>query len=122
MYELPLVGMVSGLLLGTTGVGAGAVMLGLLILIGFTIKQAIASSLLIQLIPITIVAVYLYHKEGHLRIKDTLWIAVFAFIGTTIGAWVVSKNWVKAGYIELMVGTLTIALGIYMLYCGYKHI
>lgn len=81
-------GLVAGVLSGLVGVGGGIIIVpALMLLLGFSQHEAQGTSLGLLLLPIGILAVINYYKEGYIDIKVVLIMAV-AF---TLGAWLGSK-------------------------------
>lgn len=85
---LLLVGLLSGILSGLIGVGGGIIIVPALVLIlGYSQQQAQGTSLGLLLLPVGILAVINYYKQGYIDIKVVL-IMSLAFI---IGGWLGSK-------------------------------
>ena len=85
---LLLAGLVAGVLSGLVGVGGGIIIVpALMLLLGFNQHEAQGTSLGLLLLPIGILAVMNYYKQGYINIKVVLIMAV-AF---TLGAWLGSK-------------------------------
>ncbi len=85
---LLLVGLIAGTLSGLVGVGGGIIMVPALVLfLGFTQKQAQGTSLGIMLLPVGILAVLQYHKQGYLNF-NTVFIMSAAFV---VGGFLGSK-------------------------------
>lgn len=81
-------GLVAGVLSGLVGVGGGIIIVpALMLLLGFNQHEAQGTSLGLLLLPIGILAVINYYKQGYIDIKVVLIMAV-AF---TLGAWLGSK-------------------------------
>ena len=69
------------------GVGGGIIIVPAVVyFIGLSQHQAIGTSLAVLLLPVGILAVYNYYKEGYVDIKMTLIIASMFIIGGFIGS------------------------------------
>ncbi len=63
---LLLLGVVAGFLSGSVGVGGGVIMVPLAIwFLGYSQHQAQGMSLAVLAVPVTFIAAYTYHKNGH---------------------------------------------------------
>lgn len=86
LFMLLLIGLLAGLLSGLIGIGGGIVMVPLLLLLGFSQHQAQGTSLAVLVVPVTAVAVYNYHKAGHIDWRFAAIIAIFFVIGGYFGS------------------------------------
>ncbi|MCX6205811.1 MAG: sulfite exporter TauE/SafE family protein [Bacteroidetes bacterium] len=85
---LLLVGLIAGILSGLVGVGGGIIMVPALVLfLGFTQKHAQGTSLGIMLLPVGILAVMQYYKQGYINF-NTVFIMSAAFV---VGGFLGSK-------------------------------
>src|SRR5215216_2036464 len=85
---LVLIGLVAGMLSGLIGVGGGIIVVpALVFLLGFTQHEAQGTSLGLLLLPVGILAVANYYKQGYIDIKVVA-IMCLAFV---IGGWLGSK-------------------------------
>lgn len=106
---LVIIGLITGGI--TSLVGASAVTLivpALTILFHTNPHIAIGTSLFVDIITSIIVA-YNYHKQGHVRLKSGLWMALAAVVGAQIGS-----LWAN----QMHGGTLSGLFGILMIYSG----
>ncbi len=84
---LLLVGLVAGILSGLVGVGGGIIMVPALVLfLGFTQKQAQGTSLGIMLLPVGILAVIQYYKQGFINFNTVFIISAAFVIGGFLGS------------------------------------
>ena len=84
---LLLLGIAAGILSGLVGVGGGIIIVpALVLLLGFTQKQAQGTSLAILLLPVGIIAVAEYYKGGYINIKYALLMAVAFVVGSYFGS------------------------------------
>ncbi len=84
---LILIGLAAGILSGLVGVGGGILMVPALVLIlGFTQKQAQGTSLGIMLLPVGILAVIQYYKQGYVNFQMVFIIAASFVLGGFLGS------------------------------------
>ena len=85
---LLLLGLIAGFLSGSVGVGGGVIMVPLAIwFLGYSQHQAQGMSLAVLAVPVTFIAAYTYHKNGHeLDWRYALIIAVTFVIGGYFGS------------------------------------
>jgi uncharacterized membrane protein YfcA len=80
------IGLVTGLTTGLTGASGVAVVVPLLsIILGLDVHEAIATSLIVDIIASLVIA-YTYYRHGHLRVGSGAWIALGSIFGAQIGA------------------------------------
>jgi uncharacterized protein len=85
---LVLIGLASGMLSGLVGVGGGIIIVpALVFFLGFTQHQAQGTSLGLLLLPVGILAVLNYYKQGYIDIK----VVVIMSIAFVLGGWLGSK-------------------------------
>ena len=85
---LILVGLAAGILSGLVGVGGGIIVVpALVLLLGFSQHEAQGTSLGLLLLPVGILAVLNYYKQGYIDIKVVAIMSV-AFV---LGGWLGSK-------------------------------
>lgn len=107
---LVVVGLITGGI--TSLVGASAVTLivpALTILFHANVHVAIGTSLFVDIIT-SIVVAYNYHRQGHVRLKSGLWIAVASIFGAQVGALI--ANNMHGGTLSGLFGILLIISGI----------
>ncbi len=84
---LLLAGLAAGMLSGLVGVGGGIVIVPALILIlGFSQKMAQGTSLGILLLPVGLLGVIQYYKQGYIDVRVVLIISVAFFFGSYFGS------------------------------------
>ena len=84
---LILVGIAAGMLSGLVGVGGGIVIVPALVLIlGFSQKMAMGTSLGILLLPVGILAVIQYYKQGYVDVRVVMIISVAFIFGGYFGS------------------------------------
>lgn len=85
---LVLIGLAAGILSGLVGVGGGIIVVpALVFFLSFTQQQAQGTSLGLLLLPVGILAVLNYYKQGHIDIRV---VAIMA-VSFVIGGWLGSK-------------------------------
>ena len=84
---LIIVGVAAGMLGGMVGVGGGIIIVpALVFFLGFSQKMAQGTSLGILLLPVGLLGVIQYYKQGYVDIKVMLIIAVGFFLGSLLGS------------------------------------
>lgn len=84
ILELLLIGISIGVMSGFFGIGGGMILTPILLLVGFSMKDAIGISI-VQMVFSSIYGSYLNHKRGSLKINDGIFIGIGGFIGGFIG-------------------------------------
>lgn len=112
---LLVVGLAAGTLAGLVGVGGGVIIIPALVyILGFTQKEAQGTSLGILLLPVGILAVVNYYKQGYIDIKAVIIISLAFVIGGFFGsklALAISQETLRKVF-----GTLLLVLAIKMLF------
>ncbi|MEI6265493.1 MAG: sulfite exporter TauE/SafE family protein [Sphingobacteriia bacterium] len=81
------VGLIAGFLSGLIGIGGGVIIVPALVLfLGFTQKAAQGTSLGILLLPVGILAVLQYYKQGYININYILIVAAAFVVGGFFGS------------------------------------
>jgi uncharacterized membrane protein YfcA len=84
---LILIGLAAGFLSGLVGIGGGVIIVpALVILLGFSQKLAQGTSLGILLLPVGILAVMQYYKQGYLNVNYVLIVASTFVLGGFLGS------------------------------------
>jgi uncharacterized membrane protein YfcA len=84
---LLIIGLVAGMLSGMVGVGGGIVIVPALVyFLAFSQKSAQGTSLGILLLPVGILAVTEYYKQGHIDVKVVLMVSAGFLIGGFFGS------------------------------------
>ena len=84
---LMLVGIAAGMLSGLVGVGGGIVIVpALVIILGFSQKMAMGTSLGILLLPVGILGVLQYYKQGYVDMRVVLIISFAFLFGSYFGS------------------------------------
>jgi uncharacterized membrane protein YfcA len=87
IFLLLLTGLAAGILSGLIGVGGGIIIVpALVLLFGFSQKEAQGTSLAILLLLIGIFSVFEYYQRGRIKISYAIVVAIAFFIGSYIGS------------------------------------
>lgn len=87
MLLIILVGVAAGILGGLVGVGGGIIIVPALVyLLGFSQKTAQGTSLGLIMLPVGILGVLQYYKQGHVDVKVVALLAIGFFIGSYFGS------------------------------------
>ena len=116
-----LLGFISGLFLGSIGIGAGLLTIPLLIRTGLTIKESVVISLIVQLIPQTIPGVLAYYNQKMIKI-DIVYISILIILGSFVGVYIGTNASIK-NYVSnrTLYRILTIVLLISTIYLYYNY-
>jgi len=113
LFLLIAIGLVAGVMSGMFGIGGGAIIVpALIIFLGFSQKEANGTSLVALLLPVGILAVLAYYKEGKLRWKAAGMVA----LGLTGGAW-----FGAATAIDMNPFLLERLYGAFLLYMAWRY-
>lgn len=81
------VGLVAGVLSGMVGIGGGIIIVPVLVyFLGMSQHTAQGTTLAMFLMPIGILGVFNYYKEGHVDVKVALIIAITFVLGSFVGS------------------------------------
>jgi uncharacterized membrane protein YfcA len=112
---LVLIGIAAGVLAGLVGVGGGVIIIPALVyFLGFTQKEAQGTSLGILLLPVGILAVINYYKQGFIDIKVVIIISLAFIVGGFFGSKLALS--VSQDTLRKLFGTLLLILAIKMLF------
>ena len=87
MIELILVGIFIGTMSGFFGIGGGMILVPILLVLGFDIKDAIGISI-IQMVFSSVFGSYLNYKKGSLLVGEGIFVGFGGFVGGYIGGYV----------------------------------
>lgn len=116
MINYILIGILTGFTIGLMGIGAGVIMIPLLISTGMNITQAIAIGLFLQVIPQTIPALIMHYKNNTLPIKEAVIVTISSILGTYIGTYFLINNVIPIKYVYLMMSLLLSLVSYYVFY------
>ena len=104
---LIIIGLVAGMLGGMVGVGGGIVIVpALVFFLGFSQKMAQGTSLGILLLPVGLLGVWQFYKEGYVDLRVVLIISAGFFAGSYLGsklALSLSQETVKKAFAVLLI-------------------
>ena len=82
-----IIGLGSGILAGMFGIGGGTVIVPLMmLLVGFTLKMAVGTSLAALLLPVGLLGAMEYYRNGQVNVIAAVCLIIGLFIGTYFGA------------------------------------
>jgi uncharacterized protein len=113
------IGLVSGFTIGLLGIGAGVIMIPLLIQSGLSIQQAVAIGLVLQAVPQSLPGVVMHYRNKTLPIKESVFVIIGSVIGIIIGTYVLTKRWIPDKYLY---GTLCILMVFIACHIWYKYV
>ena len=110
-----LIGSIAGTVMGTIGVGGGAIIIfSLLYVAHFPQKLAQGTTLLIVAAPVSLLAAYNYYRKGFVNVKAAVIIMIcfliFSFIGSQFAS-ILPKEVLKP-----MLGTMLILMGLKIIF------
>ena len=104
---LIMIGIAAGMLGGMVGVGGGIIIVpALVFFLGFSQKMAQGTSLGILLLPVGLLGVMQFYKEGYVDIKVVLIISAGFFLGSYLGSKLslsLSQDTVKKAFAVLLI-------------------
>ena len=110
---LALIGIASGLLSGTMGLGGAIIIIpALVMLLGFSQQMAQGTTLMMMVLPVGAMAAYHYHQQGFVDIKAALVMGTFFFIGGYYGA----KMAIPQDILKKVFAVLLIIIAVKMLF------
>jgi uncharacterized membrane protein YfcA len=113
------IGLLSGYFIGLVGIGAGVIMIPLLMYTGFSVQQAVAAGLFLQLIPQSLPAVYMYYKTNNFLFWESLVLVLGSLVGTLVGAYQSSHRWISDRALYIILFVLMVLSSVYVL---VKHV
>ena len=112
-----LAGLFSGII-GSMGMGGGAVLIIYLTLFTETEQLKAQGINLLFFIPIALASLIIYSKKGNIKWKTALFIAAFGLVGTAFGLWLTTLF--DAKFIKYAFGVFLIVLGLKELFSKSK--
>lgn len=108
---LLVIGLLAGVASGMFGIGGGVIIVPALIVLGFELSQAVGTSLGALLMPVGILAVIAYYRDGKLRFPIAALIALGLTVGSIFGA-DLARN--------LPSDTLKQLYGVFLIWTGWR--
>ncbi|MEN8162756.1 MAG: TSUP family transporter [Acidobacteriota bacterium] len=119
MIELILIGAIAGLVMGTVGVGGGALIIfGLSVVTDFPQKIAQGTTLLIVAAPISLLAAWQYHRQGMVDVKAGLIVMAAFLIFSLVGALVAGH--LPNHILKILLGLIFLFMGVRMILSGWS--
>jgi hypothetical protein len=120
---LAILGLTSGILGGLFGIGGGAIMVPVMVLLlGFEQRFAVGTSLAAMLLPVGILGVAVYAREGALGWQQAAILAGGLLIGNLAGAVMANQSWISPQVMRIAYGALLVGVGIrYMVGASHPH-
>ncbi len=111
---LSIIGILTGIFSGLLGVGGGLIMIPMFVFfLGFSQHMAQGMSLAVMLPPVTLLAVWNYHKAGEIDWKIALIVAILFMIGGFFGSKIALK--IDQQLLKKIFGFFIILVGLKML-------
>lgn len=115
MLVLALIGSLAGLVMGTVGVGGGALIIfSLSVFANFPQKLAQGTTLFIVAAPISLLAAMRYYKQGYVDIKAGLVVMVCFLIFSLIGAQFATQ--LPNDLLRTLVGVMLLFMGVKLIF------
>lgn len=115
------IGLFSGIIAGTFGVGGGILIVpGLVLLAGFSQHAATGTSLAVLLPPVGLGAVVEYYRRGDVDVRAALIIALCLFIGAWVSSHAAAR--IPDAVLKLTFGIFIILVGIYLVVSSAKRL
>lgn len=119
-----LIGVISGVSMGIIGVGAGMITIPLLLYTGLSVQQAVATSLIIQLLPQSLPGVILYWKKDVVNLKlmiISLFLLIGSLIGIYVGSYLVTNHIIGTEEMHIILATVLLISSLYIFYKEIVH-
>lgn len=108
---LLLLGLVAGVMGGMFGIGGGLVMVpGMVLLLGFSDKKAVGTSLATILLPVGILGVFEHHKAGNIDLRVAALLGAGFVLGSFAGAAFVNQPFISKNTFKLMYAVFLLAI------------
>jgi len=112
------IGGFAGVLSGLIGIGGGIVIVPALLLIGFTQLQATGTSLAVLLLPVGLVAVLQYYKDGNVNLPAAITMAISFAVCAWFGVLLAKR--VPPLYLRFFFGIAVMIIGGYIAAAAFK--
>ena len=101
--SLLLLGLLAGVVGGMFGIGGGLLMVpGMVLLLGFTDKQAVGTSLATILLPVGILGVFEHYKAGNVDLRVAALLGIGFVFGSFAGAAFINQPFISKNTFKLM--------------------
>jgi len=108
--------LVIGILSGLVGIGAGMLTTVLLLALGYSYQNVVATTLFLHILPQTIPGFIEYYRQGHFILFDSIIIWIGITLGITIGSYYGAREYVPKKTLNMILSSLLIFSGIYIMY------
>jgi uncharacterized membrane protein YfcA len=87
VFYLLIIGLVAGMMSGLVGIGGGVIIVpSLMFLLGFSQKTAQGTTLLMFIIPFSILGVWNYYQSGNVHVRAALIMGCSFLVGSFLGS------------------------------------
>ena len=117
---LTIIGIITGTSVGLTGIGSGVLTMPLLLYVGLNYHEAIATVLLMHVIPQSLPGLYLYYKKGYLDMSKSIFVVIGSMIGVCLGSYINCEKLISQDMLYKLLAT-TLALSSLFIYCKYIY-
>lgn len=119
---LVLIGLLTGCFIGMLGIGAGTVMVPLMVsLAGLTLPHAIGITLAMQTLPVGIFGLVGYARAGHVDVASTSAVGAGMLVGVAAGAFAVTSGSVPEALLRPALGVVATGAGAAMLASSWRE-
>ncbi|NLW67124.1 MAG: sulfite exporter TauE/SafE family protein [Bacteriovoracaceae bacterium] len=109
------IGLAAGGAAGLFGIGGGVIIVPALVyVLGFSLHNAIGTSLAILLPPVGLAAVIEYYRHGNVDLRSAIIVAAGLFLGAWISAYFANR--VSSTSLRVAFGAFIIFMGAYMIF------
>jgi len=122
LYIIILGSLITGILSGLVGIGAGLLTTIMLIALGYEYPYVVTTTLFLHVLPQTIPGFIQYYKQGYFLLKESLIIWFGITIGITIGAYFGSLRYIPKIYLNYILSFILLMSSIYILYNNHTTI
>jgi len=115
LFVYILIGSISGIVMGTVGVGGGAIIIfSLLYIAHFPQKMAQGTTLLIVAAPVSLLAAYHYYTKGFVNINAAIVIMISFLVMSLIGSHLASV--LPKEILRIMLGIMLVLMGLKLIF------
>lgn len=119
IFLVAIIGLVAGFISGAMGLSAGPILVPALLLFSLatTYKNAIGTTILTIIPPLSIFAVMNYYRHNYVNVRLALILMIFVIVGAFFGSQF--TVFIKPRILSYMTGIILAGLSIFWFYCGY---
>lgn len=116
MISILIIGsLIIGILSGLVGIGAGLLVTVMLLAMGYSYQNVVATTLFLHVLPQTIPGFIEYYKQGHFKFKESIIIWFSITIGITIGSYYGSREYIPKRILNIILATILMFSAIYII-------